>query len=232
MNKKIVAFLAAVTLMPCFAFAMREDTSLIDTPTAEIAPVRTFAVNTRLFPGGGVLSYFDFTVLDRLSIGTAFTLEHLIGTNDEKMKILVPALQLKFRFYDGDEYLPAFATGFDNQGFHYNHHTNKYEQAGKGFYVVGTKEVLFPGFVVNPGLNVTANNFEFYKLSGFVGAEYNIKDMVAFLAEWDDMRTIRGSRLNGGLRIYLSDAFGIDVMMRDFNHKAERIAQLKYTCSL
>jgi len=234
MTKKAVLLSVFIflTLLPCKSFAVRGDTYFIDTPTAEIAPVRTFAVTTRMFTQGGVLSYFDFTVLDRLSIGTSFTFEHLIGTNDEKIKLLAPSLQLKFRFYDGDEYVPALAMGFDNQGFHYNHDNHKYTQIGKGFYVVGTKEVFLPGLIINPGFNITANGFEFAKLSGFISAQYNIKDIVAFMTEWDHIHIIDESRINSGIRIYISDAFALDIALRDYNHKAERIAQLKYTCSL
>lgn len=234
MTKKIVLLFAAlmVTMLPCKGFAVKSDTYFIDTPTAEIAPLRTFGVTTRMFTQGGVLSYFDFTVLDRLSIGSSFTFEHLIGTNDEKVKILTPSLQLKFRFYDGGGYVPALAMGFDNQGFHYDHVTDKYTQVGKGFYVVGTREIFLPGLIINPGLNVTANNFEFDKFSGFIGAQYNVRDIVSFMTEWDDLQSIKNSRLNSGVRIYITDAFSLDVALRDYNHKAERIAQLKYTCNL
>lgn len=227
-----LTFILFITLLPSDGFALREDTWFVDTPTAEIAPIRSLGVNTRMFTGGGVLSYFDFTVLERLSIGTSFTFEHLIGNNDEKVKMLPPSLQLKFRFYDGDTYVPALAMGFDNQGFNYNHDDDKYLQTAKGFYVVGTKEVFLPGLMINPGFNITVNGFEFAKLSGFIGAQYNIRDVVSVMTEWDHIHIIDESRLNSGLRIYITDSFAIDIALRDYNHKAERIAQLKYTCSL
>lgn len=230
MNKKVLfLFFLALALLPLNSYAMREDTSLIDTPSASILPVRTFGVNARVFTGGGVLTYFDFAVLNRLSIGASFTFEHLIGTNDEDIKVLVPSLQLKFRFYDGSDILPAFAIGFDNQGFDYDHDKDEYLQKSKGLYLVATKELFIPGLIINPGINVTAENFEFDSFAGFLGVSLNIKDVVSLMFEWDNIHSFDESRLNGGIRVYVTDAFNMDFAIRDFNHKAERIAQLKYT---
>lgn len=224
--------LLSVILLPLNAYAVRSDTFLIDTPSAEVMPVRTLGITTRVFKDGGVLAYFDFSVLSRLSIGASGTFEHLIGNNDETIKVLVPALQLKYRFYDGSDILPALAVGFDNQGFVYDHDEDEYTQKARGVYLAASKEVLFPGLVVSPGMNVTVEGFEFYKLAGFISASYNIKDIVSFMFEWDAVRGLKQSRLNGGVRFYLSNNFALDFALRDFNHKAERIMQLRYNLSL
>lgn len=214
------------------AFAVHSDTYLLDTPTAESMPARTFGITSRIFSGGGVLTYFDFGVLNRLSIGTAITLEHLIGTNDEHVKVLVPSLQLKYRVYDGGEILPAVALGFDNQGFKYNHQEEEYEEKGKGIYMALTKEVFFTGFNLNGGLNYTVNGFKFDKFAGFAGASLAVVEWISLLFEWDNIRTFDESRMSAAARFYLTDNFSADIAVRNFNNKAERIAQIKYICSI
>ena len=232
MLKRIFYILSVLVLGAGPLCAMQSDTYLIDTPTAEVLALRDFGLRTRFFSGGGVLTYFDFTVINRLSIGASFTVEHLIGENDEDLKLLVPALQLKYRFYDGSEVLPAFALGFDNQGFYYDHDKDEYKQKAKGLYLAATKEIFTPGLIFNPGLNVTVDDFEFDKLAGFASLAYNIKDAVNLMFEWDNIHNFKDSRLNAGGRIYITEYFALDFAVRNFNGKAERIAQLKYTCSL
>ncbi|MDR0952833.1 MAG: hypothetical protein LBM71_01395 [Elusimicrobiota bacterium] len=229
MKKLIFLFLSFLLLLPVSARALHSDTYLMDTPTAEVLPLKTLGITARMFNSGGMLTYFDFSILNRFSIGASFTLEHLIGTNDEDIKVLIPALQLKFRIYDGTNNFPAIAIGFDNQGFKYNHYDNKYEQIARGLYMAFTKELFFPGFILNSGINMTVNGFEFDTFAGFVSAGYTIFDIFQFMFEWDNIRTLKESRLNSGVKIYLADFFNLDFAIRDFNHKAERVAQLKYT---
>lgn len=231
MFKKLITVIFILTAaFP--AAAMRSDTSIIDIPTADVSAVRTFNINTRMFSQGGVLAYFDYGISNRFMLGASSTVEHLIGNNDETVKFLVPALQLKLRLYDGNDTLPALAVGFDNQGFLYDHDEKEYTQKARGFYTLMTKEILTPGFLFTGGGNVTAEGFEFYKLAAFTGATYNIKDIAALMFEWDNIRRVKESRLNAGLRIYLYQTFAVDFALRDFNHKAERILQLRYTLTI
>ncbi len=232
MSKKLFFILSALLFAAGSVYGMQSDTYLIDTPTAEVLPLRDFSVRTRMFSKGGVLSYFDFTVFNRFSLGASVTFEHLIGHNDEHIKLLVPSLQMKYRLYDGGDILPAFALGFDNQGFEYDHDKDIYLQEARGIYLAATKEILMPGLMFNPGLNVTVSDFEFDQLAGFASLAYNIKDVVNLMFEWDNIHDIKNSRLNGGLRIYIAESFSMDLAVRNFNHKAERIAQLKYSHSI
>ena len=230
MKTKIL--LSALLLAPCFASAMKSDAYFIDVPSPEVLPAHSLGVNARAFSGGGLLAYFDFAVSGRFSVGISETFEHLIGTNDQEIKLLVPSLQAKLRLYDGDENWPAFAVGFDNQGFLYDHGAKEYTQKARGLYVNAAKEVLIPGLIFAPGINITVEGFEFDKLAAFAAASYNIRDAAALLLEWDNIRTLAESRLNGGLRVYLYEGFNIDFALRSFNNKAERVLQLKYVINL
>jgi len=230
--KLILPLIAATFFMPVYAAAIMGDTHIIDIPTAEALPARTLSINARMFSRGGVLAYLEYGITNNLSVGASETMEHLIGSNDEDIKFLAPALQAKFRFYDGDGTLPALAAGFDNQGFLYNHGTREYSQKARGFYVLATKEAVIPGLVITPGLNVTVEGFEFDKLAAFAGAAFNIRDIAALMFEWDNIRSINESRLNCGLRLYLHESFSVDFALRDFSHKTERVAQLRYSFSI
>jgi len=232
MKNKILLLAFAVLMLPVYAAAMRSDTSIIDIPTAETAPAREFDIKTRMFSQGGLLMYFNYGITNSFNIGASQTIEHLIGTNEESIKLLVPALQAKFRLYDGDDTWPALAAGFDNQGFLYSHPDKEYTQKARGFYVLASKEAFTPGLVITPGFNITVEGFEFDKLAAFAGAVYNIKDVAGLMFEWDNIRSLNTSRLNCGIRIYLYENFSMDIALRDFNHKTERVAQLKYFFSI
>ena len=232
MKFKLSFLLLSCLLLPCAARALVSDTRLIDIPTAEAPPVHSLGINTRMFSAGGMLAYFDFGVSSRFSIGISQTFEHLIGANDNNIKLLVPGLQAKFRFYDGNDAWPALAIGFDNQGFLYDHDAKKYTQTARGLYLGATKEVLTPGLIFNPGINLTVDGFEFDKFAAFLSAAYSIGDIAAVIGEWDNIRSLTTSRLNTGLRFYVVEKFHIDFALRNFNNRTERVVQLKYTIAM
>jgi len=228
LSKKLL-FILPFILLGSTLNATRLEEYLIDTPTAKVASVKTFTTTSRIFSEGGLLSYFAFTPFERFSIGTAITLEHIVGTDDKDIKILPPSLQLKFQAYDGSEIWPMIALGFNNQGLYYDHEQDKYLQLAKGLYLVGTQEAFSEGLMLNYGANITTDGFEFDKLHGFVSLNYDITEYLDFMLEWDNIRSLENSRVNTGLRIYIAEFFALDFAVRNFNNKAERILQLKYS---
>ena len=227
MTRKLL-YILCFLILACPLKAMHLEEYLIDTPTAKVAPVKTFTATSRIFSDGGLITFFTFTPFERFSIGTAITLEHIVGTNDQDIKILPPSLQLKFQMYDGNETWPMLAIGFNNQGFYYDHEEDKYLQFAKGLYLVGTQEIFLQDLMANYGLNVTTDGFEFDKLHGFISLNYDITEYLALMLEWDNIRSLKNSRVNSGLRIYIAEYFALDFAVRNFNNKAERILQIKY----
>lgn len=227
MRKKLL-FILPFILLGSILNATHLEEYLIDTPTAKVLPIRTFSSTSRIFSEGGLVNFFTFTPLDRFSIGTAITLEHIVGTNEEDIKILPPSLQLKFQMYDGSETWPILALGFNNQGFYYDHKEDKYLQLAKGLYLAATQEVLTQGLMANYGLNITTDGFEFEKLHSFIALSYDITEYFNFMLEWDNIRSLKTSRVNTGLRIYIAEFFALDFAVRNCNSKAERILQIKY----
>lgn len=212
------------------------DTELIDVPTAAVLDQGGFSSRTRFFNRGGVLEWLNFGVYPRVNIGASFNFDKLIGS-ESPVHLTRPELQLKLRFYDGDRTLPALALGFDGQGFLYNREEGRYNQRQRGLYLMGTQEIGLPGLQAHAGTNIS--DFDGSFVFGFLALNYNIEDKVKLMAEWDNIRNYVDSRVNLGMRVYLTRAFSVEFSGRGIGHggwysdgvhrTAERVAQFKYT---
>jgi len=211
------------------------DTDLIDEPTAGVLDHGGFSSRTRFFNQGGVAEWLSFGVYPRLNIGGSLNIDQLLGTGTP-IKVASPELQAKFRFYDGDRIIPAFAVGFDHQGWLYNRPEQRYNQRQRGLYFVGSQEIGVPGLQAHAGMNIS--DFNSSKVFGFFGLSQNISDKVLLMAEWDNVRTYSDSRLNMALRTYVSPNLALDFGGRGVgqgghftngvSRGAERFVQIKY----
>ena len=215
------------------------DTSIIDIPTSGIIDYYGFNFKTRFYTQGGVLTYLNFGVMERLNLGASFMIDSLIGANSP-VRMRRPEMHVKFRFYDGGIYLPSLALGYDGQGYYYDRDLKKYMEKGKGLYLVGSREVLFPGFIGSAGFNIP--DFDDNYLFAFLGISYTIEDKLALLAEYDNLfHSDSKERFNIGSRIYITPSFNLDIAIRElgsndkfsngWSRKPERIIQLKYNTS-
>jgi hypothetical protein len=212
------------------------DTQLIDIPTAGILDVGGFATQTRFFSQGGVLQWLNFGVIHRVNIGASLNVEKLIGT-DSPVQLTRPELQLKFRFYDGDRIIPAFAVGYDGQGYLYNRPDKRYNQRQRGMYLSGTQEIGLPGLQAHAGMNIS--DFDSNAIFGFLGLSLDLRDRAALIAEWDNIQNYVDSRVNLGLKVYLAPNAYVSFSVRGVgqggtysdgvSRGAERIFQFKYT---
>ncbi|MBI4057439.1 MAG: hypothetical protein HY399_07850 [Elusimicrobia bacterium] len=211
-------------------------TDVLDVPTSAITDYGGFATRTRFFSGGGLLTYLTFGVFQRLNLGASLNFDRLIG-NSSPVTITRPEIQVKFRFYDGDRYLPSLAVGYDGQGLFYDRGLKKYMERSRGLFVVGSLEMGLPGFFLHPEFNIS--DFDTDDIFGAVGATWTIEDKISLMAEYDNIRRIDSGRFNAGLRIHVTPFFNIDFAVREIgkgntfangaSQKAERIVQLKYT---
>lgn len=213
------------------------DTEIIDMPTSGIIDYTGFNFKNRFYNGGGVLTYMNFGVMERLNLGASFMVDNLIGAKSP-VRMVRPEIQVKFRFYDGGIYLPSLALGYDGQGYYYDRDLKKYMEKGKGLYIVGSREVLLPGLFANGGFNIP--DFDDNYLFMFLGVIYNIEDKFALLAEYDNLfHKDDPERFNIGARIYITPSFNVDLAIREvgknekfknnWQRKAERIIQLRYS---
>src|SRR5262249_46827136 len=134
--------------------------------------------------------------------------------------------------FDGNDYLPALALGYDKQGYLYKDYLRDYLQSEKGAYIVGSHEIFIPDLELHAGLNV--NNFDNGgKVFGFFGSTVKIVSSFALMAEYDNIRNAPENRVNLGGRYWLTPYFNIDLAARNVGRGsgrgAERIVRLNYT---
>ena len=212
------------------------DTMNFDTPTAAVLDYGGYSAKTRFFAKGGLLQYVDFGVFQSLNLGASLTMDGLVG-NDRTVRLRAPNVQVKYRFYDGDRIIPAFAVGYDGQGFNYNNTDHRYNNRQRGFYLASSQELGVPGLEAHPSINIS--DFDTNAFFGAIPFSYNIRDKAKIILEWDNINDFHDSRLNAGLRAYLTPHFHIDFAVRGIgqgdsfpngdSRGPERIVQLRYS---
>ena len=222
-------------LVPSPTGLVEPDTMVIDAPTAATLDPGTFAVQSRFYSGGGLLQYISLGVFRGLNIGASMSADGLVGSHSS-VGIRTPQAQIKYRFFDGNRYLPALAVGYDGQGYDYNPLIHDYSQQGRGFYLVGSQELLIPGLQIHPSVNVSGTNSN--SVFGAIPITYTIKNKIELLAEWDNINNFVDSRVNLGIRFYVTRHFDIDIAARTINEGGyysngeprgpERIVQFRY----
>lgn len=214
------------------------DTDLIDAPTSAVLDYGGYGSRSRFYSGGGILQYVNFGVYNGVNIGASMSVDGLIG-NSSEVRVRAPNAQVKWRFYDGDRYIPSLAVGYDGQGYDYNEVDQKYNNRQRGFYLVASQELGLPGLMLHPSVNISDVNSN--DIFGALPLSYNIKDKVLLMAEWDNINDFLNSRFNSGLRVYVTPKFDIDFAVRAIGQGGhydngdsrgpERIVQLRYTAS-
>lgn len=217
---------------------VQPDTDVIDAPTTAVLDNYGYSARSRFYAKGGLLQYLSFGVYPGINLGASMASDGLIG-DEEHVRMRAPTAQVKWRFYEGDNEMPSFAVGFDGQGYRYNVTDRRFNQRQRGFYVVATKELLVPGFQIHPSFNVS--DFDTNGIFGSLPLTINIRDKAEFLAEWDNINNWSDSRLNLGLRAFLTPNFHVDFAVRAIGaggfygdgarRGPERVVQLKYSGS-
>ena len=239
MNIKRLTSLLACLLCPFALQAAQGDpisleTMIFDVPTAETFDRYQASFLTRAYDHGTVMESIDFGVYPRINIGVSIAAHELLGSSDD-VRVLDPDFQAKWKIYDGSLYLPAIAIGYDGRryGYGYNEHrvyadTKEYLDDRKGGYLTLTREIIVPGLNAAAGMNFS--DFDWDELYWFTGMYYNLGDKVGLLAEWDNIRNMRDSRLNLGARFYLHPSLALDAAVRRIGRgdESERILQIRY----
>ncbi len=215
--------------------------NLIDVPTSQTLDKYVFHLDSRLYTDGGTQVQMSFGVHDRITLGTSFLIDGLIG-NESKVRMRTPEINVKFRIADGGLYIPSFAIGYEGQGYFYDSDRKEYMEEKKGLYLVASYELL-PLFFLNGGTNIS--DFDDNRVFAFTGLSWKIKDnnsndILALMAEYDNLfhHTTSYERLNAGIRFFITSEFSLDLAVRDINYSgtykngakrhAERILQIHY----
>ena len=208
------------------------ETMIIDVPTAETFDRYQASFLTRAYDHGALMESIDFGVFPRINIGVSVAAHELLGSSDD-VRVLDPDFQVKWKVFDGNLSLPAIAIGYDGRryGYGYDEHRNftdsdDFLDDRKGGYVTMSREIIFPGLNATAGINLS----DWEELYWFTGMYYTLADKVSFLAEWDNIRNVRDSRLNLGARFYLHPSLALDGAVRRVGRgtESERILQIRY----
>ena len=212
------------------------DTEVIDAPTTAVLDNYGYSARSRFYARGGLLQYLSFGVYPGVNLGASGAIDGLIG-DERHVRLRAPTAQVKWRFYEGDGQMPSVAVGFDGQGYRYNSGNRRFNQRQRGFYVVATKELGVPGLQLHPSINVS--DFDTNGVFGSLPLSINIRDKASILLEWDNINNWSDSRLNMGLRAYLTPSFQVDFAVRAIGaggfygdgapRGPERVVQLKYS---
>lgn len=207
---------------------------IIDVPTADVLDSYQASFLTRAYDHGTLMESIDFGVYPRINIGLSLAVHGLIGSSSS-VRVLRPDFQVKWKLFDGDLYLPAIAIGYDGRryGYGYNSqrryaHTKKYLDDRKGGYITLSREIFLPGLTASAGTNLS--DFDIDEIHFFTGLMYRITDQLSLLAEWDNIRNMRDSRVNTGLRFYLHPSLALDGFVRRIGRgeESERVMQIRY----
>lgn len=239
MNLKKFTLTLTCLVLSAASFAAQGDpisleTTLIDVPTAETYDRYQASFLTRAYDHGTVMESIDFGVYPRINLGVSVAVHELLGSSSS-VRVLDPDFQAKWKIYDGSLYLPAIAIGYDGRryGYGYDHRRNytktkDYLDDRKGGYITFSREIIVPGLNASAGVNLS--DFDFDDLYMFTGLFYQLADSVGLMAEWDNIRNVRDSRLNVGARFYLHPSLALDAAVRRLGRgdESERILQIRY----
>lgn len=205
---------------------------VIDTPTADVVDHYGYDLSFRFGKDGNLQNKSIFGVFPRLNLGFGLDGENIIGTGDTRLNR--PTLNMKLRMFDGKGIIPAFAIGYDGQGYVWNKEIDEYEQKEKGFYLVSSMEIIVPNMFLNLGVN----RFDFDKgntTRGFASWSYTYQQTVGLMAEWDHATEYDERRINFGLKYFITPVFTVDLIGRDVpkhpdstSRETERVVRLRY----
>ncbi|MFA5727916.1 MAG: hypothetical protein WC957_00670 [Candidatus Neomarinimicrobiota bacterium] len=202
--------------------------NLVTIPTAGVLPRGAYAVECRLFPGGGLWGQIGVGVFERFMFGVSYGGGNIIG-NQKINWYNQPGVEVRYRFLEESVKFPALLLGFSSQGFgNYLDSLKRYETKAHGFYAVASKNFHFLG---NLGLHAGINYNPLEKTDGdadpsfFLGIDKDLNSEIALVVEYDAALNDNHSEismlgkgrgyLNAGIRWRLVDKFTVEV---DFNN--------------
>ena len=206
---------------------------LVDGPTAGMLPAGRLSADLRLYGDSGILSQIEIGVHNRISVGVSFGGQHLVGSREASWNPRVEVAG-RVRVIEEEMRVPAVAVGYHSQGYgEYEEELKRYEVKSKGVYAVASKNYGFPlgDMGLHAGLNRSLEDGDGDgDLSGFVGADVELKRVFALLMEYDfaindnednSLGSGRG-RLNVGGRWMPSERLNLEVDVKNLFRDGKR----------
>lgn len=197
---------------------------LVDMPVAGIIPATAGAVETYLYPDGGLLATFTYGPITNLNVGLSFGGTRLIGSGGIIWNNL-PGISARYRVMEESNFNPAVIVGFDSQGHDgWVPFLRQYVMKSPGFFVAVSKNYQFYGTVsFHGGANYTLErNDDDFDPNIYVGAEKSIGPIVSWIGEYnfafDNDRNSKGfwnGSLGTGFRVSTNIGFNVDVLFKN-----------------
>ena len=198
MNGKIGAAISALLLFAQVNHAeeMIQPQRIIHYRTAGILPRGIYALEFSVYPNGdidlpgsGMLVGVTMGLLNRLNIGVSYGGDAIIGRDNPRFNPHLGAF-IKYRIFEETYLFPAFALGYDNQGFGgIDRNYNGYIFKSPGFFLAVSKNYLFLERVqlgMHAGINYSLEESRTVRWpNGYCGVDLGINEELSFAAEYD-----------------------------------------------
>lgn len=181
---------------------------LVDSPTAEVMQRGVYDLATIFYPDGGVLVGVEIGLLERFNLGFNYGGLRVLGQGEPEWN---PRVEFNARYQMAPESfaLPAFALGFDSQGYgFYDDSLERYQVKSKGFFAVASRNYAFMGrMAIHGGVNLSVEGEDGARKDNpnfFFGLEKSLGPDLDVMAEYDAALNDGGSwdsngRLNLGV---------------------------------
>ncbi|PKK83522.1 MAG: hypothetical protein CVT49_08360 [candidate division Zixibacteria bacterium HGW-Zixibacteria-1] len=201
---------------------------LIDAPTAGTLPRGSFDIMMSVYSNGGILGKTSIGLSNRFMVGMSYGAEGIISDRTANANPEIE-FNVKLRLIDENYYLPAFAVGFNSQGYGaYIDDRKRYTYKSKGFYGVISRSFMLQN--LNAGVHAGANYSLEYDYdseeepSFFFGMDARFNYNIGFFIEYDlalnDNRSSIGyakgrGYLNASLKWMYSENLELEFVVKD-----------------
>jgi hypothetical protein len=216
---------------------------LVDMPIAGILPATSGAVQSTLYPDGGLLVELTYGLITNLNVGLSFGGTRLIGSGGITWNNL-PGIMARYRVMEESARTPAVVVGFDTQGRGgWIPAWKQYSIKSPGVFVTVGKNYNLAGSIsFHGGVNYTLERHDDdYEPNLYIGAEKTIGPLLSFLSEYNfafdndkDRKGFWNGSLAIGFRVSTNIGFNADVLLKnllttDFYHpKIVRELRIQY----
>jgi hypothetical protein len=193
-------------------------------PVAGILPTTSGAIDTWLYPDGGVLLSATYGLITNLNVGISYGATNLIGSGGLTWNRL-PGFSVRYRVLEESTRYPAIVVGVDTQGKDgWIPSWRQYVVKSPGAFVtVGKNYSLLGTISFHGGLNYTFERHDDdMEPNLFLGAEKSIGPIVSILSEYNfafdndkDRRGFWNGSLNLGLRVSTNIGFNADLYFKN-----------------
>jgi hypothetical protein len=169
---------------------------IVQCHTAGIMPRGTYSLEFLVnpngdidLPGSGMLVGFTIGLLNRFNVGISYGGDAIIGRDAPQFNPHLGVL-IKYRIFEETYFWPAFAIGYDHQGFGgIDHDYLGYVFKSPGFFLAVSKNYLVltkVQFGVHGGINYSFEESKKVKWpNAYFGADLGLNEELAIAAEYD-----------------------------------------------